>query len=467
MKKTHIIGIVLAVLILAGGVAAFLWTGNAVRGAEAAQKTVYDQYRQLRANVEQSKLTVTEDGVVIGTYSLGELGVLNDTLAAADGCFSEQDRMEPERFQTLTTREKLDWAGQAHPQTPTVQVALTHLDVYAPMEDLVLVRRTEAKDAYVEFRNDRFQVYEEVPGTQLQVQNVQTAMGESLRGLTVSAQAPAAARFELTSCDCYLPPERTVENTFFDFDAMLNDRIEAMTVELDFHGETVAMTREQLKKVLSATPEGRVAVDEQALTELAAQWNETYHASSTPYLFDSYVDGVLPIEFVKVDYEVNQPALVELLKDELASLQSVELEVPWYCWRNGEAFAIEGTYVEVDIHNQVMTFFKDGEIVVTTDVVTGNTWGYPTPTGLYKVENKDTNCWLSGEDYNVHVDYWVGFIGYVIGIHDADWRTKFGGDNYVMNGSHGCVNTPKEAMVKIFENIEVGVPVLVHDQKDN
>ncbi|MBR2073983.1 MAG: L,D-transpeptidase, partial [Fibrobacter sp.] len=92
--------------------------------------------------------------------------------------------------------------------------------------------------------------------------------------------------------------------------------------------------------------------------------------------------------------------------------------------------------VEIDSPNQKMTYVKDNEVLVSTDVVTGATWGYPTPPGLYKVENKDTNCWLSGEDYNVHVDYWIGFVGYTIGIHDADWRTKFGGTNYVRNGSH-------------------------------
>ena len=105
---------------------------------------------------------------------------------------------------------------------------------------------------------------------------------------------------------------------------------------------------------------------------------------------------------------------------------------------------------------------KDGEVLVTTPIVSGATWGYPTPEGLYKVENKDTNCWLSGADYNVHVDYWIGVIGWQIGIHDADWRTIFGGQQYIREGSHGCINTPKEATAMIFENIEVGVPVLVY-----
>ena len=178
---------------------------------------------------------------------------------------------------------------------------------------------------------------------------------------------------------------------------------------------------------------------------------------------DDAIDNANEAAATWISLEIEEGAQLPWISD----LEDLELEVPWYCWRNGEAFAIEGTYVEVDIHNQVMTFVKDGVVLVTTDVVTGNTWGYPTPPGYYQVQNKDTNCWLSGADYNVHVDYWVGFIGYTYGLHDADWRTIFGGDHYKIEGSHGCVNTPKEPMAKIFENIEVGTPVLVHDQKDS
>ena len=34
-------------------------------------------------------------------------------------------------------------------------------------------------------------------------------------------------------------------------------------------------------------------------------------------------------------------------------------------------------------------------------------------------------------------------------------------DYYVNGGSHGCVNTPESAMKTIFDNINVGDPVLV------
>ena len=162
-------------------------------------------------------------------------------------------------------------------------------------------------------------------------------------------------------------------------------------------------------------------------------------------------------------------ALGQLLREALVKLESTEIQVPFLCTggvdEDGQPFELGDTYVEVDIAKQQMTFYKDGELIVHTDVVTGYRNWRETPTGFHTVQNKDTGCWLTGPDFNVYVEYWVGFIGTLYGIHDATWRTQFGGTIYARNGSHGCVNTPSEAMEVLFENIEVGTPVLVYDVK--
>lgn len=459
MKKTHIIAIVLAVLALAAGTMGFLWAADAVRDAEASHSAVYQLYQAMQQNAAGASLTVTEDSVVIGTYTLEQLDVLAGTQARIDSCFSELDRMAPAAFAGLSVKEKLRWQPS---YTQETSVDLAGLNLELPMHDLLVMTRAAPEDAYVEFIDGSFLVHDEIPGTVLLAQNVQTAMAASLEGLTITPSQLPAARFEVTSCDCYVQPEKTRENSLFDFDAMLRDKLQSMTVELDFHGTLVTLGQQELTGLLYADQKGRVQVEEDQLAQLVKLWHETYQEKNTPYLFTAQIGGVKPIEFLKVDYEIDQAALTQQLLDRLVELESLTLEAPWLCWRNSEAFSIENTYVEIDIPNQVMTYIQDGKVLVTTDVVTGASWGYPTPPGYYKVENKDTNCWLSGEDYNVHVDYWIGFIGYQIGIHDADWRTKFGGENYVKNGSHGCVNTPKAAVKVIFDSIEVGTPVLVY-----
>ena len=60
------------------------------------------------------------------------------------------------------------------------------------------------------------------------------------------------------------------------------------------------------------------------------------------------------------------------------------------------------------------------------------------------------------------VHYWMPFNGGV-GIHDLASRgNNFGGDIYMTNGSHGCINTPLDAAKKIFDTVSVGTPVIVY-----
>ena len=148
----------------------------------------------------------------------------------------------------------------------------------------------------------------------------------------------------------------------------------------------------------------------------------------------------------------------------LCAMESCTLDAALTCYRWGAPFDISQTHVEVDLDNQQLTFIKNGTVLVNTDIVTGMVGYRRTPTGLYESHNRQRNCTLTGVDYEVFVKYWVSVIGDVIGLHDASWRSVFGGDQYVYNGSHGCINIPEAAMAKIFDNIDDGTPVLIYGQ---
>ena len=48
--------------------------------------------------------------------------------------------------------------------------------------------------------------------------------------------------------------------------------------------------------------------------------------------------------------------------------------------------------------------------------------------------------------------------------HDAShFRSYFGGDIYLTNGSHGCINTPTDQAEIIFRNVDKGYPVVVYE----
>lgn len=124
------------------------------------------------------------------------------------------------------------------------------------------------------------------------------------------------------------------------------------------------------------------------------------------------------------------------------------------------------SYVEVDISEQHAWYYDaNGEVAWESDVVTGNTsLGYGTSEGFWTITKyMTTNTDLVGENYVSHVSYWMPFKGNSEGLHDATWRSSFGGEIYKTNGSHGCVNLPYDAAKELYSLVSVGTAVVVHD----
>jgi hypothetical protein len=123
---------------------------------------------------------------------------------------------------------------------------------------------------------------------------------------------------------------------------------------------------------------------------------------------------------------------------------------------------IADTYVEIDMNKQHIWFYKNGSLIVDGDIVTGNVKaGHRTPKGVYSLKYKVKNAVLRGPGYAAPVTFWMPFNG-GIGIHDANWRSKFGGSIYKTDGSHGCINCPYKVAKEIYNNIEIGTPVICY-----
>ena len=125
--------------------------------------------------------------------------------------------------------------------------------------------------------------------------------------------------------------------------------------------------------------------------------------------------------------------------------------------------------MEIDIDNQTVYYYEDGQCLVETPCVTG-TGSVPrrsTPTGVFHIYDKQRSRTLYGDiqpdgsyGYASFVNYWMRFCG-GCGLHDATWRDSFGGDIYWDSGSHGCVNLPYEAAAQMYEIVEEGTPCIV------
>lgn len=127
------------------------------------------------------------------------------------------------------------------------------------------------------------------------------------------------------------------------------------------------------------------------------------------------------------------------------------------------------TYVEVDLGGQHAYMIQNGTVVWDAPCVTGNTAkGYTTPPGVYTLTYKEKDRVLKGAkkadgsyEYESHVQFWMPFNG-GIGLHDANWRSKFGGSIYQKNGSHGCINLPPNKVKSLYDMVYKGMPVLCY-----
>ncbi len=129
-----------------------------------------------------------------------------------------------------------------------------------------------------------------------------------------------------------------------------------------------------------------------------------------------------------------------------------------------------GTYVEVDIAAQHVYLYENGSLIFDTACVTGlaSDPDRATPKGCFKIYMKDTSRTLKGAinpatglpSYTSYVNYWMPFHNGV-GLHDASWRSTFGGSIYQYSGSHGCVNLSYSAAQTIYNHVSVGTVVVV------
>ena len=121
-----------------------------------------------------------------------------------------------------------------------------------------------------------------------------------------------------------------------------------------------------------------------------------------------------------------------------------------------------GTYIEVNLTSQHLWFYKNGTCIVSTPLVSGKVAeDMCTPTGVFSLYQRKAGAWLEGDDYRTYVNFWMPFY-YGYGLHDATWRSSFGGNIYLYNGSHGCVNLPYSAASTIFNNSTVGTKVILY-----
>ncbi len=217
--------------------------------------------------------------------------------------------------------------------------------------------------------------------------------------------------------------------------------------------------------------DGNFIIDDEKVEEWVHDLCTAYNTYGLDRKFNASNGKTVTVPSFYSDYgtEINERSELTYLRNALKSEELwdgvPDIHIPEY---DHEGFArglddIGDTYVEVDLIDQYLYYYKNGELILETDIVSGDIpKGWSTPRGTFAVYGKYTDQYLYGRDYIDFVSFWMPYFrGY--GFHDSDWRDEWGGEIYTYDGSHGCINMDKKPAETLFNNIEIGTPVIVYD----
>lgn len=121
---------------------------------------------------------------------------------------------------------------------------------------------------------------------------------------------------------------------------------------------------------------------------------------------------------------------------------------------------LNGIFVVVDISRQRAYLYNNNELYLIGFVTTGKS-STPSDIGLFSIWYKGMNEEITPGHF---VHFWMPYNLAYEGLHDAEeWREwGYGTDNYINNGSNGCINMRYVDAKTIYENVSIGTKVLVH-----
>lgn len=317
----------------------------------------------------------------------------------------------------------------------------------------------KVKNAYISDYSEEAGTYEIIPETAGTEMDVEKAVE-----LIADAVKRQAQNVDLEEGACYT--EASVKQD----DRKLTETVDTVNkwlgtkITYDWNGTTVDLDYRTLHEWISLE-NGKPVLDEEKVTAFVKEQASQYDTYGRKKSFTTTLGVELTLNSRnygwKTDTENEARELVELIYQGSSTKKEPAYSITA---RQKGANDIGSSYVEADLTNQHLYLYQDGEIVLETDFVSGtmtSTYDCVTPEGIFGLSYKTRDAVLKGATYRTPVSYWMPFYGNY-GMHDAKWRGSFGGQIFVTNGSHGCINLPPSKAAEIYEYVSEGFPVVCY-----
>lgn len=420
-----------------------------INGIDASDKTVDEMEELIAAQVDDYELTLVKRGGDAEKIKGKDIGLSTVFDGELEQYLSEQEPME--WMLHLTERKNHEINAMVVYDEDKLTEKLDSLGMFD--EEQV----QQPQDAYLSeyVPGQGYEIVPEQQGNALNKEKVAEFVKTALQNLD--------SKLVLEELDVYEKPAITADNEELQEQAQRLNHYQDMSVIYEFGDKQEVLDGDTISQWVTLGENGEAEVDREAVAayvkDLASSYNTAYQKKVLKTSYGPTVEITKGSYGWRIDQEGETEALYQiLLSGESQAREPIYLQKAASHGENDYG----DTYVEINLTAQHLYFYKNGQLLVESDFVSGNqSRGYDTPAGAYPLTYKQRNATLRGENYATPVSYWMPFNGN-IGMHDASWRGSFGGNIYKTNGSHGCVNLPPSVAKTIFENIEAGMPVLCY-----
>ena len=322
----------------------------------------------------------------------------------------------------------------------------------------------ETQDAYVDMDDPAFPIIPEVYGNKT---DEEAYLQDILRAISLGN-----TRFEFDESAYRTAPEvKSDDPELLKFQAYCQKYL-GQKISYELGKDSFTLTAKELNSLMKDDLSGEA--DPEKVAEFVKGLKAEYDIIGSDREFTSLTGKTFKVSGGDYGWIVDEEEEAEQLEKDINSHEDVTREPVFSQKGNGEysrTLELGDTYIDVDLTKQHVIYFEKGKKKFECDCVSGCTAaGHNTPTGVYDIKGKSRNVKLVGGGkkgsrgyYESFVSYWMPFLGASYGLHDASWRSNFGGDIYKYSGSHGCVNLPTNKAPELYDMISVGTIVIIHE----
>ncbi|WP_071130846.1 L,D-transpeptidase family protein [Enterococcus timonensis] len=421
---------------------------TSVKSQEIGNEEIATANEQIKKSIPTELFTFTENGQTFKTVTLADLGKTPDFTSELNKLMKKQNAWS---FPLAFFQNHSTSVGDL---TATDEELAAYVETVTPEFTALNEGRTDTTDATLVFADGTFTIQPEVQGTKIDTTKILTDFTTSIKD----------GQTTLEMADYTTKPTVTKDDTTLQTQLASAEKIAGISANYTINENSFTIPTETIQSWLTFS-DGAVNLDQEKVKSYLQNIATQYNTSSVPYTFNSTKRGQVSVPAGSYGWSIQVETETQALTEAILTGEDFTRTPVVKGSGSATGARVGNTYIEVDMQNQHMWFYKDGALVLETDVVTGKPTS-ATPAGLFYIWNKESPSVLrgangDGTNYETPVNYWMPIDWTGVGIHDSSWQPTYGGDWYLAHGSHGCINTPPDVMKKLYEAVSSDTPVLV------